>query len=125
MTIAIVFAVAAFLVVAAMLSRQSTKNKKRAIADLEKEKESVGTFDIFDLVESEVQALGLTDIQGAHDIPHAVLLKVWRDSKHTVESCIDTNHLRFVVASGIAPAEATELDVSLECSNSEGSNPAG
>ncbi len=112
---AIVLAVVAFLVVAAMLSRQSTKNKKRAIADLEKERESVGTFDIFELVESEVRALGLTDIEGARDIPHGVLLKTWSDSENVVESCVDHAHLRYVVAGGINPQDTTDGDVTLEC----------
>lgn len=115
MTIAIVLAVVAFLVVAAVLSRQSTTTKKRAIADLEKEKENIGTFDIFELVESEVDTLGLPDIQGARDIPHGVLLKVWSDSDGVVNSCVDRAHLRYVVAPGIDPADATDEDVTLEC----------
>ncbi|RLE12676.1 MAG: hypothetical protein DRJ28_08665 [Actinobacteria bacterium] len=115
MIIAIVLGVVAFLIVAAMLSRQSTKNKKRAVEDLEKEMESVGTFDIFELVESEVRALGLTDIEGAPGIPHAVLLKTWSDNQKVAESCHDRAHLRYVVAAGIDPSDATDDDVTLEC----------
>ena len=115
MTMAIVLAVVAFLVVAAMLSRQSTKNKKRAIAELEKEKESIGTFDIFELVESEVRSLGLADIDGALDIPHGVLLKAWSDNQEVAESCHDRAHLRYVVTDGIDPQDATDDDVTLEC----------
>lgn len=115
MTIAIVLGVVAFLIVAAMLSRQSTKNRKRAIDDLEKEMESVGSFDIFELVESEVRALDLTDIEGAPGIPHAVLLKTWSDNQEVAESCHDRAHLRYVVTDGIDPQDATDDDVTLEC----------
>ncbi len=115
MTMAIVAGVVAFLVVAVVLSRQSSKTKKRAIADLEAEKDNVGTFDIFELVESEVRSLDLTSIEGALDIPHGVLLKVWSDGEDVVESCIDRAHLRYVVIDGIEPKDATDGDVALEC----------
>ncbi len=115
MTVAIVAGVIAFLVIAVVLSRQSSKTKKRAIADLEAEKESVGAFDIFELVESEVEALDLTGIEGAPDIPHGVLLRVWSDSEDLVGSCIDRAHLRYVVKNGIDPHDATDEDVTLEC----------
>ena len=115
MIIAIVLVVFAFLVVGIMLSRQTTKTKKSAIADLEAEKEEVGTFDIFELVESEVNALGLLDIEGSKDIPHGVLLKIWSDNEDTVTSCIDHAHLRYVVTEGIDPSNATDEDVTLEC----------
>jgi len=115
MTVAIVLGVVAFFVVAAVLSRQTSKIKKRAIADLEAEKETVGIFDIFELVESEVNALGLADLEGATDIPHGVLLKVWSDSEEIVNSCQDRSHLRYVVAGGINPADASDEDVTLEC----------
>lgn len=115
MTMAIVLGVVAFLVVAVVLSRQSSNTKKRAIADLEAERESVGTFDIFELVESEVRVLDLTGIEGAPGIPHGVLLKVWSDSADVVESCIDRAHLHYVVPEGIDPEDATDDDVTLEC----------
>jgi hypothetical protein len=115
MTMAIVAGVVAFLVVAVVLSRQSSKTKKRAIADLEAEKEDVGAFDIFELVESEVRALDLTSIEGALDIPHGVLLKIWSDSGDVVESCIDRANLRYVVKAGIDPQDATDDDVTLKC----------
>ncbi|MEE8457141.1 MAG: hypothetical protein V3S28_03750 [Acidimicrobiia bacterium] len=115
MTMAIVAGVVAFLVVAVVLSRQSTKTKKQAIADLEAERESVGTFDIFELIESEVRALDLTGIEGSPGIPHGVLLKIWSDSADVVESCIDRAHLRYVVPEGIDPEDATDDDVTLEC----------
>jgi hypothetical protein len=119
MTVAIVLVVFAFLVVGIMLSRQTSKTKKSAIADLEAEMEEVGTFDIFELVESEVNALGLLDIEGSTDIPHAILLKVWRNNGGTVESCVDHEHLRYIVAEGIDPSNAADEDVTLECTKAE------
>jgi hypothetical protein len=115
MITAIVLAVIALLVVAAMLSRQTSKTKKIAIEDLKVDKENVGRFDIFELVESEISALGLLDIQGSHDIPHGVLLKVWSDGDHIVQMCAGREYLRYVVSAGITPADATEDDVTLEC----------
>jgi len=116
MTFAIVIAIAIVFAVIVSLSRQSSSNKKRAIADLEEEKKTIGTFNILELVESEVQELGLTKIEGAHDIPLGVLLKVWNDNPHVVSSCAGTEHLRYVVPEGMPPRDATETDVTLECS---------
>jgi hypothetical protein len=115
MIIAVVLVLIAFIVVGVMLSRQTTKSKKRAIADLDAEKENVEAFDIFALVESEVSALGLDGIEGAEGIPHGVLLKVWSDSQGIADSCADQAHLRYVVAEGVDPADATDADVNLEC----------
>jgi len=119
MIVAIVLVVFAFLVVGIVLSRQTSKTKKAAIADLEAEKEEVGTFDIFALVESEVNALGLVDIEGSKEIPHGVLLKIWRDNADTVDSCVDRLHLRYVVADGVDPSSATDEDVTLECTKAQ------
>lgn len=115
MITAIVLAVVAFLVVAAVLSRQTTKTKKRAIADLETEKENVGEFDILALVESEVRKLELTTIEGAQGLPQGVLLKAWSDNQNMIDSCHDRAHLRYVVANGINPADVSAEDVTLEC----------
>jgi septation ring formation regulator EzrA len=115
MIIGIVVFIVAFLVVATMLSRQTKSAKKQAVEDLKAEKESVGTFNIFELVESEINSLGLLDIEGAQDLEHAVLLKVWSDSDDIVASCAGREHLRYVVAGGVKPADATENDVTLEC----------
>lgn len=115
MTLGIVLAGIALLVALVLLSRQSKKNKKLAIEDLARERDNVGTFDIFALVESEVQALGLTEIEGAHGLPHDVLLKVWSANQSIVDSCSDSANLRYVVALGVEPAKATDNDVTLEC----------
>ncbi len=115
MIVAVVLVLIAVIVVGIMLSRQTTRTKKRAMADLETEKENVGAFDIFELVESEVSALGLDSIEGSGNIPHGVLLKVWSDNQDIVNSCADHAHLRYVVADGVDPAQATEADVTLEC----------
>ncbi len=116
MTLAIVLTVVAFLVVGVMLSRQTSKTKKSAIADLEMEKENVGSFDIFALVEAEVTSLGLLEIEGSLDVPHGVLLKTWSDHSRIADSCADHQHLRFVVADGVNPLNAQDGDVTLECS---------
>lgn len=115
MIVPVVLILVAFIVVGIMLSRQSTKTKKRAIADLEAEQESVGAFDIFELVESEVNTLGLGDIEGAEGIPHGVLLKIWSDSQDIVDSCAHPSDLRYVLAEGVDPTKATDTDVTLEC----------
>jgi septation ring formation regulator EzrA len=116
MTLAIVLAVVAFLAVGILLARQTSRIKKSAIDDLKAEKKSVGKFDIFELVESEVTALGLLEIDGATDIPHAVLLKTWSDSSDVTDACVDRAHLRFVVIDGINPQDAKDEDVTMECS---------
>ena len=125
MIVAIVLVVFAFLVVGIVLSRQTSKTKKAAIADLEAEREEVGTFDIFELVESEVNALGLVDIEGSKEIPHGVLLKIWRDNADTVDSCVDRLHLRYVVADGVDPSSATDEDVTLECTKAQTTEEEG
>jgi hypothetical protein len=122
MVAVVVLVFIAFVVVGVMLSRQASKTKKRAVADLEAEKESVGAFNIFELVESEVSALGLDEIDGAEDIPHGVLLKTWSDSQDIAGSCTDRAHLRFVVAEGVEPSNANEDDVKLECTKPASTN---
>lgn len=117
MIVAGVLVLVAFIAVAVMLSRQTTRTKKRAVADLEAEKETVGAFDILALVESEVNALDLAGIEGADGIPPSVLLKVWSSNDHVVDSCVDRSDLRYVVAEGVDPTKATESDVTLECTN--------
>lgn len=115
MTLIIVLGVLALVVLLVLQSRKSKKTKEHAIEDLAREREAVGTFSIFDLVESEVQDLGLTKIEGAHNIPQGVLLKVWRESEPVIAECVDPSHLRYVTAPGVAPTDATENDVTLEC----------
>ncbi|MDK1018109.1 MAG: hypothetical protein QGD89_01710 [Actinomycetota bacterium] len=115
MTAAVILTVIALLVVFALLSRQSSKSKKRASADLEQERQNVGVFDILELVKTEVRELGLTEIVGAENIPHGLLLKVWSASKDIVTGCTDRSHLRYIVEPGVLPSDATENDVFLEC----------
>lgn len=119
MIIAVVLFIVVFVVVATMLSRQTKSAKKQAIEDLKAERESVGTFDIFELVESEIDELGLLEIEGAQDIEHSVLLMVWRNSDGAIASCAGREHLRYVVAGGVKPADATEDDVTLECTQTK------
>lgn len=118
MTAGIVITIVALFVVLALISRQSTKNKKLAIADLEQEREAVGKFDILELVKSEVQALGLSDIEGANDIPLDVLLRVWRGNEGAADGCDSPSCLRYVISPGVVPTDATDDDVTLECTES-------
>lgn len=118
MIVAIALIVLAFLIVGVILSRQSTKTKKRAIADLEVERENIGAFDIFELVESEVNSLDLLTIEGSADIPHGVLLKIWSTNEDIVDSCADREHLKYVLADDINPQDATDQDVTLVCTKS-------
>ncbi|MEN8041303.1 MAG: hypothetical protein ABFR95_07340 [Actinomycetota bacterium] len=123
MTFAIVLGLAILVAVMVMLSRQASSTKKQAIADLEREQKDVGKFDILDLVESEVDGLGLLDVDGAADLPHGVLLKAWKDNQDVVDSCAGREFLRYVVADGADLQNITHADVTLECSNRRAETP--
>ncbi|MEA3510320.1 MAG: hypothetical protein U9R51_02690 [Actinomycetota bacterium] len=94
-----------------MLSRSGSQRKKEAIADLQREKDSLHTPDIIELVEQEVRESGITDLPGAGDIDPVVLLKVWKRDR---DECGEGTG-SFVVADGVKPSDATETDVAFGC----------
>jgi len=94
-----------------MLSRSGSQRKKEAIADLQREKDSLHTPDIFELVEQEVTESGITDLPGAEGIDPVVLLKVWRRDG---DDCAKGEG-SFVVVEGVEPSAATETDVTFDC----------
>lgn len=104
-----------FVVFGVILSRRQSERKREAIADLEREKESLAPVSIQALVDEEVADLGLRSITGAEEISSVVLLKVWKSSSSIIERCSSKDLLRYVVAAGIDPAMASEPDVTLEC----------
>ena len=94
-----------------MLSIAGGRRKKDAIADLQREKDSLHTPGILDLVNEELHEAGVTDLPGADGISPVILLKVWkRDNEHCSEQAG-----RFVVADGVEPSAATESDVTFVC----------
>ena len=113
MTGVIVAAVIAFIVVGVVLARNTSSRKKQAIASLEEEKKSIGHFSIVDLIDAEVTELGLRSIDGAQDIPPEVLLKTW-SMTDSVHDC-PHHQLRYVLAPGVAPADADHTTLELIC----------
>ena len=98
-----------------VLSRSQSATKKAAIADLQREKEALGTIDLRALAHDEAVELELFDIPGSEDVSPVVLLKIWKSSKDIREHCPSRNDLRFQIADGIDPGLATLQDVSLVC----------
>ncbi len=94
------------------ISRLGSQRKKEAIADLQREKDSLHTPDIFELVDQEVRESGITDLPGAEGIDPVILLKAWKRDRG---DCGEQTG-RFVVADGVEPSDATETDVTFECS---------
>ena len=94
-----------------ILSRSGSQRKKEAIADLQREKDSLHTPDIFELVDQEVRESGITDIPGAEGIDAVILLKVWKRDR---ENCGEQPG-HFVVTEGVEPSAATESEVTFEC----------
>jgi hypothetical protein len=111
---AVIAGVLAFVVIAVVMARNTSTRKKRAIADLEQEKKTVGHYSIVDLVDAEVTDLGLRSIEGAEDIPPDVLLRVWSSSPD-VQRC-KRDDLRFVVTADVEAKDAGFDDVELACS---------
>ena len=104
----------AFIVVGVVLNRQSSRRKKEAIASLEEERQAMHHYSILELVDEEVDELGLREIPGSEGVSADVLLKVWRDAPHGVSEC-DRTQLRYVVAPGVDAGRARVDDVELEC----------
>lgn len=111
----VVAAIVVFVVIGVVMSRQTRQRKKVAIDDLNREKEAVGSTDIFAIVTAEVQDLGLRSIAGAENVQPEVLLRVWKDSSDIVDRCADRSNLRYVLAANVAAQDAQNSDVTLVC----------
>lgn len=111
----VVAAIVVFVVIGVVMSRQTRQRKKVAIDDLEREREAVGSTDIFAIVTAEVQDLGLRSIAGAENVQPEVLLRVWKDSSDIVDRCADRADLRYVLAANVAAQDAGNSDVTLVC----------
>lgn len=111
MTVAVVGALIAIIVVLTLLSRMQSSRNKEAVADLQREIAEVHIPDILELVYQEVDDAGLRDLPGSTDVDATVLLKVW---KRDGPDC-PVGQGEFHVADGVEATEATEDDVTFEC----------
>lgn len=122
MTIAVVLAIVAVVVVLVVITRQSSRVKKEAKADLEREIESLKHYDIMELVAEEAAEIGVDAVDGGEGISIPVKLRVWhRDA--SVRGDLPPSALRFVVDHGIAPENADEHHVRLEVASAPDSPP--
>lgn len=103
---------AAMLFVGMVLSRQSSRQKKQAIASLEAERAAVTTPSILELVNEEVEDLGLRDVPGAEGIPPDVLLRAWRDAPEELRHA-ERDLLAFAVDPDADPASLQAGDLEL------------
>ncbi len=69
---------------------------------------------VMDLMRQEIAELGVDKIPGSEGLAGPVLLKVYKRDQRVAENC-PREALEYVVADGVAPAEATEDDVVLSC----------
>lgn len=113
MLVAGILGLVAFFIVAIVLSRNSSRQKKTAIESLKEEKATVGNYDIMAMANDEIERLGLRSIDGARDLAADVLLKTWKDSP-SFHEC-DHSKLRYVVTDEVDHQNATAKDVHLEC----------
>ena len=111
MTVALVGAVIAVIVVVALLSRMQNNRKKEAMAAMQREIEQTHTPDILELVNQEIDDAGIRTLPGAEDIDPTVLLKVW---KRDGAGC-PPGQGEFHTPERVSPAEATEEDVTFKC----------
>ncbi len=111
MTIAIVGAVIALIVVLALLSRMQSNRKKEAMADLQREIDQTHTPSILELVNLEIEDAGIGSLPGAEGIDPTVLLKVW---KRDGAGC-PSGQGEFHVTEDIEPSDATADDVTFDC----------
>ena len=112
----------AFLAVAIVLSRNTSRQKKAAIASLREEQEAIGHYDIMAMANEEIETLGLRSIEGAEGLAADVLLKSWKDAPEGVHDC-DREALRYVVDADVEPARATAANVRLVCSTAADEDP--
>ena len=94
--IAAALGLGALLFVGIVLSRQTSRRKREAVASLEAERAALASPSILDLVMAEVEDLGLREIAGSSDIAPDVLLRVWNDADESVKAQ-DPSSLRFEI----------------------------
>lgn len=111
MAVGIVMAVIGVIVVVALLSRQQSRRKKEAIADLAREREALKPPDILELVNEEIKDAAIGNLPGAEGVDPTVLLKVW---KRDGGGC-PKGQGSFVVSDGTTPEEATEDTLKFKC----------
>ena len=113
--VTVVLVLVALFAVLGILARTSSRRKKEAQADLEREKAELKTPDILELVRQEAEDAGLDEIPGADEVDLTVRLRVWQRDEHVRSACPDRSKLRFVLASGVSAEAATEDDLRLVC----------
>ena len=111
MAVGIVMAVVSVTVVLVLLTRMQNKQKTVAIADLERDRESLKPPGILELVNQEVREAGIGSLPGADGVDPVVLLKVW---KRDGSGCAKGRG-SFVLGRGLAPSEASEDTLRFEC----------
>lgn len=111
----VVLVLVALFAVLGILARTSSRRKKEAQADLEREKAELKTPDILELVRQEAEDARLDEIPGADEVDLTVRLRVWQRDEHVRSACPDRSKLRFVLASGVSAGVATEDDLRLVC----------
>lgn len=94
-----VLGIALLLAVGLVLSRQSSRQKKEAVASLEAERAALGSHTILDLVNEEVEELGLRAIRGAEGFAPDALLRAWRNAPTAVRAS-DPTDLEFLETDG-------------------------
>jgi hypothetical protein len=104
----------AFVVTGVVLGRQTSNRKKEAIESLKAEKAALRSVSILDLAREEIEELGLDRIPGTEDLATDVILKVWKDAGQEIRDC-DRSELRYVIADGIDPHQASVRDVRIVC----------
>lgn len=119
--IAAALALGALLFVGIVLSRQTSRRKREAVASLEAERAALASPSILDLVMAEVEDLGLREIAGSTDIAPDVLLRVWNDADESVKAR-DRSELRFEVT-GDPDAPHLRPDDVVLVAGSDGSAP--
>ena len=73
---------------------------------------------LMDLVREEVAEAGLREISGHEGVPDHIMLKVFRRDQAVIENCTHGDY-QYVLAEGVASADALESDVKLFCEKCE------
>jgi len=89
----------------------ASRRQRRIVSTLEPATE-IPT--LMDMVRQEIVDLGISDIPGAEEISDPVALKVFKRDSFVRDRCTH-NDLRFVVTTGVEPAEALDDEVLLFC----------